>query len=522
MTSINTNQSAMIALGTLRNITTELNRVNDQISTGKKVNNARDNAAVWAISTTMEADVMSFKTITDSLNLGAATVGVARSAAEQISTLLQDMKALATSAQEENVDRTKIQRDIVALRDQIDGITKGAQFNGLNLLQSGADVNLLASLNRAASGVVTSNSISVSRVDLSQTAGVTGAAIGSGVAGFTESVGGVTKTVAAGTPSSATPGTVTLTVEAAATSTEARTITVGSQTYTYNVTAGDTAATIATAIEAELAASDADLPPGVTVSRSGAVITLSNSSTVAITVTSDGGAATDGADGFVEVDAPGNATAGDETATLAAVVAANSVASTQTFTVTTGIVSAGDIFTLTIGDEAVNYRARGGETVDEVVEKLIARGSAIAPSTLALTATGGGNIISLANTGASAVTVQVTAFSGTAGGALEDLATIDVTSNAAAASALSDIEDALEVVIDAAASFGSAQKRIDIQNDFITSLVDSLKLGVSALVDANLEEAAARLTALQVQQQLGLQSLAIANAAPQTILALFQ
>ena len=68
----------------------------------------------------------------------------------------------------------------------------------------------------------------------------------------------------------------------------------------------------------------------------------------------------------------------------------------------------------------------------------------------------------------------------------------------------------------------TAQKRIDVQKDFVSNLVDSLRSGIGSMVDANMEEASARLQALQVQQQLGVQSLSIANQAPQNILSLFR
>jgi len=56
----------------------------------------------------------------------------------------------------------------------------------------------------------------------------------------------------------------------------------------------------------------------------------------------------------------------------------------------------------------------------------------------------------------------------------------------------------------------------------VSKLTDSLKAGIGALVDANMEEASAKLQALQVQQQLGVQSLSIANQAPQSVLSLFR
>ena len=61
MSSILTNNSAMVALQTLRNINSNLETVQSEISTGKKVATAKDNAAIWAISTVMATDVDSFR-----------------------------------------------------------------------------------------------------------------------------------------------------------------------------------------------------------------------------------------------------------------------------------------------------------------------------------------------------------------------------------------------------------------------------------------------------------------------------
>ena len=82
MSSILTNNGAMVALQTLKSINGNLATTQSEISTGKSVSSAKDNAAVWAIAKTMEADVKGFTGITDSLNLGQSTVAVARSAAE--------------------------------------------------------------------------------------------------------------------------------------------------------------------------------------------------------------------------------------------------------------------------------------------------------------------------------------------------------------------------------------------------------------------------------------------------------
>ncbi len=76
-------------------------------------------------------------------------------------------------------------------------------------------------------------------------------------------------------------------------------------------------------------------------------------------------------------------------------------------------------------------------------------------------------------------------------------------------------------VTDAAATLGTVQNRMEMQSDFAKTLMTSMDEGVSSLVDANMEESSARLSALQTQQQLAIQSLQIANSAPSGILSLF-
>jgi len=84
------------------------------------------------------------------------------------------------------------------------------------------------------------------------------------------------------------------------------------------------------------------------------------------------------------------------------------------------------------------------------------------------------------------------------------------------------VDDAMTSMTSAAASLGSISSRIDMQNDFISKLTDSLDRGIGRLVDADMEEESARLSALQVQQQLGIQALSIANSGSQNILSLFR
>lgn len=91
-----------------------------------------------------------------------------------------------------------------------------------------------------------------------------------------------------------------------------------------------------------------------------------------------------------------------------------------------------------------------------------------------------------------------------------------------ATSALTKLDSSITNVNAALGAIGAQAKQIEAHNIFVTKLSDTLESGIGNLVDADLAKESARLQALQVQQQLGAQSLSIANQSPQVILSLFQ
>lgn len=90
------------------------------------------------------------------------------------------------------------------------------------------------------------------------------------------------------------------------------------------------------------------------------------------------------------------------------------------------------------------------------------------------------------------------------------------------ANMLKDVETAIGSLTSAASTLGATTTNISAQQTYISNLSDSLTTGVGSLVDANMNEAATKLAALQVQQQLGVQALSISNSNTQLILRLFQ
>ena len=83
-------------------------------------------------------------------------------------------------------------------------------------------------------------------------------------------------------------------------------------------------------------------------------------------------------------------------------------------------------------------------------------------------------------------------------------------------------ETALKEMTTAATNLGAAKSRVDLQKTFTQSLMDSIDRGIGQLVDADMNKESTRLQALQVQQQLGIQALSIANGNAQGILSLFR
>jgi flagellin len=84
------------------------------------------------------------------------------------------------------------------------------------------------------------------------------------------------------------------------------------------------------------------------------------------------------------------------------------------------------------------------------------------------------------------------------------------------------VDQGLSAMINSAANLGALKSRIDSQSDFVRVLMEAVERGVGTLVDADMTEESTKLQALQVQQQLGVQSLSIANQSSQNILSLFK
>jgi len=324
MASIMTNTAAMAALQTLRSINTEMETTQARVSSGYRVETAADNAAYWSIATTMRSDNQALSTVKDALGLGAAKVDVAYTAMNSSIEVVTEIKQKLVAAREPGVDKTKINKEISELKNQLQSIAESASFSGENWLNNEGTAaagtkSIVGGFNRDVNGLITITTLDVNVTSLTL--------VGAG----NESLGIFTKDI-----------------DANALDPDAATTTARDY---YLI---DTGATTGTP-------------------SSGAAITLSANTTDA----------------------------------------------------------------------------------------------------------------------------QVT-----------DMVRV--------------VDAILGEITDAASNLGAIQKRVSMQEDFVANLMDSIDSGIGRLVDADMNEESTRLKALQTQQQLGIQSLSIANTNSQNILALFQ
>ncbi|MGO8465273.1 flagellin [Rhizobium leguminosarum] len=155
MTSINTNNSAMAALQTLRSINSNLETTQNSVSTGYRVDTASDNAAYWSIATTMRSDNKALSAVSDALGLGAAKVDTAYTAMENAIDVVDEIKSKLVAATEDGVDKSKVQEEITQLQNQLLSIAQSASFSGENWVagESGTK-SVVSSFVRDGSGAV--------------------------------------------------------------------------------------------------------------------------------------------------------------------------------------------------------------------------------------------------------------------------------------------------------------------------------------------------------------------------------
>ena len=156
--SVHTNKSALVALQNLNKTNDELSDVQGRINTGLMINNASDNAAVWAIAQGQRADIGALNSVKMSLDRARSIAEVSATAGETVSDLLVQLKERVTAAMDTSIDttaRTAIDSDFKSILRQITQVVQNAQFDGANLLDGSLPGNLKFLANADANSYIT-------------------------------------------------------------------------------------------------------------------------------------------------------------------------------------------------------------------------------------------------------------------------------------------------------------------------------------------------------------------------------
>lgn len=156
--SVHTNKSALVALQNLNKTQNELQQVQGRINTGLMVNNASDNAAVWAIAQGQRADIGALNSVKMSLDRARSIAEVSATAGETVSDLLVQLKEKVVAAMDTSIDtsaRTALDSDFKSILRQITQTVQNASFDGANLLDGSLSGNLKFLANADANAYIT-------------------------------------------------------------------------------------------------------------------------------------------------------------------------------------------------------------------------------------------------------------------------------------------------------------------------------------------------------------------------------
>jgi len=556
MTVISTNISALRAQSGSRLAQQSLQTAMERLSTGLKINSAKDDAAGLAIATRMTSQVRGYAVAISNANDGISMAQTAEGAMGEVTNMLQRIRELAVQSSNGTLseqDRTSLQAETNQLLAEINNISKTANFNGLKLLDgSTKDVKLQTGYN--AGEVVSISTANMSTNALGLTAGgAQGQLITGRVGALTGVLAGTVTFNGTNALEEDIAGTVsTDTAKALAEAINANSAKTGvTATATNSVTSAKITATefavgdvtingqsvgAASSVE-ELVSNINRNDFGVTaVLNNDKTITLSNSDGSEITVggTAAGGFTAGTYQGYVSLQSKDGAdikvAAGDTDADGAVDDAEIGLAQSFGLNMSAdGVTFQGidvDANALAAGDLVINGVEIGASTDGTAAEKINAI-NALTEAT-GVTATANGDKIVLSSADGSAVRVEGSAAGLAAvglvaqGGTEKMTSTLDISSQEAASSALSVIDKALETVNAARGDLGALQNRLQTTVNNLSVASTNLTDARSRIQDADFSAETTNLAKSQILGQAATAMLAQANQSQQNVLSLLQ
>ncbi|WP_086552867.1 flagellin N-terminal helical domain-containing protein [Acetobacter orientalis] len=545
--SVNNNSSSLVALESLNAAQAELSKAENTISTGKKVDNAADSPAVYAIAAQMNGNLQGMGAVSDSLSLGAQVVATANTAGNKIMDSLQTLQGTLTTAGQTGTDASAMATQILSTLDSVNSYARNATFSGVNLLTSGSDAvnayngTTLDTLVNVQGQTQTFKTMAGNNTTLVDALGLTSAsASGSSAADSTQNIfASLTKDNVADLKTGNLKSDQILLGNG---TTAGSTVTVNGKTFEFVKSGASVSTATNVAVSLDSGFSTKNALSALVSSMNGAGVNASLNS-----------------DNSIAVYTGGTNPASDVTGTLVGQSTSQAYSITgTTFAVgngsdTTG--KGGDKFT--IGGQAyelvsdttnlgANGKTNGGSgsnigivvaanasatdvakaLADAGITGLTASGAKLTYTVTGSTAgsinfaagdeTGVTSNAAVATSGTSSTTTAITATNGSAADQ------IAVGIKGGVTTAVSSLQSAITNMSSVMQNLGNYSNTLTGMSTYTKSLTDAVTNGVSALTDADMAAASAKLTSLQTKQSLAIKSLTIANGQSQNILSLFQ
>ena len=492
---INNNMSAVITNKQLLRTENNLTKSMERLSSGLKINHAKDNPAGMAISNKMKAQIDALDRASSNASDGTSVLQIADGALNETSAILQRMRELSVQAANGTnslEDKQAIQDEIEALKDEVNRISKDTEYNSKSLLDGSLDTR-----------VYTDNA-NVSRVNVSDY-------VNPGKYEITIKQPAATK---------ATDNATNVGIESTSTGTIDVSGTISINGYSVDIDKNDTKAEVYEKIRAAAEVGEAEMKTddgkftGLQASRYGssASLVLTFSGKDGVTTTADFAAAlgytadltTDAKTGTMTYDAAKAGKAGtDVQVELSAGTAIAGTTDTSIFSSTATVATDGNRVTITDRDGfSMSFLAKEGKTGKTVLDV-----TDIGNMTLHIGANEHQNM-DVRIQEISCETLYI-----------DDL---DVTTVTGADRAISALDDAIAMVSDARSKIGAYENRLEYATSSLDTFEENMTDAMSRLTDVDMAEEMTNYTQYNVLQQAGVSVLSQANDLPQNVLSLLQ
>ena len=492
---INNNMSAVITNKQLLRTENNLTKSMERLSSGLKINHAKDNPAGMAISNKMQAQIDALDRASSNASDGTSVLQIADGALNETSAILQRMRELSVQAANGTnslEDKQAIQDEIEALKDEVNRISKDTEYNSKSLLDGSLDTR-----------VYTDNA-NVSRVNVSDY-------VNPGKYEITIKQPAATK---------ATDNATNVGIESTSTGTIDVSGTISINGYSVDIDKNDTKAEVYEKIRAAAEVGEAEMKTddgkftGLQASRYGssASLVLTFSGKDGVTTTADFAAAlgyttdltTDAKTGTMTYDAAKAGNSGtDAEVELSVGKVIAGTKDTSIFTSTATVATDGNRVTITDRDGfSMSFLAKEGtkgKTVFDVTD--------IGNMTLHIGANEHQNM-DVRIQEISCETLYI-----------DDL---DVTTVTGADRAISALDDAIAMVSDARSKIGAYENRLEYATSSLDTFEENMTDAMSRLTDVDMAEEMTNYTQYNVLQQAGVSVLSQANDLPQNVLSLLQ